>query len=515
MKNIIYKIITVFTLVSVFSCEDYLTEEPITDYFADQIFTDEAAVESAVAGMYIKFSSFEYHGSGALNLLMPMSGKFWSSQNANVDATSLNCTPSNINLNQLWSGMYSTINTCNVLIYNLNEATVELSNKDISLGQAYLLRAITYFDLVRVWGGVPIKTSPASVDNLNTPKSPKEDVYNLIITDLELAKQLLPDLGEYNSSRPAKYVANAYLAKVYMQLAGEDGGDPSLWQNAKDELLPIYGQYSLVPTYDELFDINNENSSESMFEIQYTIVGGRRSSDAIRMFNPNRVYENLNTFGRIRPNKEVFDQHVNHYPNDPRIETTFYYGSYQRFNNNGVLVNQNLYPTIINNNNGFTCIKKYTDPYYNGTTSERNYFKLRYADVLLMLAEVENEINGPTADAYGYVNEVLYRARTQSDGTQAVEPSDWSGMTQEEFRTRIMRERQYELLGEGHAWFDTRRRGYQFFLTEVIENHNNQPNLGNKDYIYPVSVKNMLAPIPSEEINSNQSISEADQNPGY
>jgi hypothetical protein len=78
-----------------------------------------------------------------------------------------------------------------------------------------------------------------------------------------------------------------------------------------------------------------------------------------------------------------------------------------------------------------------------------------------------------------------------------------------------MRERQFELLGEGHAWYDTRRRGYEYFLEEVVETHNNQPNPGNRDYIYPVIVKNMLMPIPSNEINSNQAISQADQNPGY
>lgn len=510
MKNNIFKLLLVSCLIFTNSCEDYLTEEPVTDFFTEQIFTSESAVEAAVAGMYIQFSSFDYHGSGVLNLILPMSGKFWSSQGANVDATSLNCTPSNINLNKLWTGMYSTINTCNVVIDNLKSSTAVLSNRDVSIGQAYLLRAITYFDLVRLWGGVPIKTSSAAVDDLNTPRSAKEDIYELIISDFELAKQLLFEPGEYNAARPSKYVANAFLAKVYMQLAGEDGGNPSLWQSAYNEAIQIYGQYALVPTYTELFDIDNENSTESMFEIQYTTEGGTRSSDAIRMFNPNGIYANLNTFGRIRPNKEVFDQHINQYSEvDPRLDATFYFGSYIKANG----ASQNLYPTITDNNNGFACIEKYTDPSYNGTTSARNFFRLRYADVLLMLAEIENELNGP-GNAYQYVNEVLARARNTSDGIVA-EPADWIGMSPDEFRSRIMRERQFELLGEGHEWYDTRRRGYEYFLEEVIETHNTQSNLGNKDYIYPVSVKNMLMPIPSLEINSNQAISQADQNPGY
>lgn len=512
MKKIVFQILLLGVVIFTQSCEDYLTEEPITDFYTDQIFSTEDAVESAVTGMYIQFAGYEYHGANWHNIMMPMSGKFYSTQNANVDATSLNCTPSNINLTRLWQGMYAAINTCNVVIDNMQDSP--LSNRNTALGQAYLLRGITYFDLVRLFGGVPIKTSPATADNLHTPRASKEEVYEVVISDLTLAKGLLPDIGQYNASRPAKYVANAYLAKVYMQLAGEDEGNPAYWQNAYDEAIQVYGQYALVSNYEDLFDIDNENTSEAMFELQYTLEGGRRSSDLIRLYNPNGIFQNLNTFGRIRPNKEVFDQHANQYPGDPRLETTFYYGSYMRYNNQGVLVNQNIYPTTVNGNNGFAAIKKYTDPSYNGTTTKRNYFKLRYADVLLMLAEIENELNGP-GNAYSYVNEVLARARTMADGTQAAEPADWSAMSQEEFRHRIMRERQYELLGEGHVWFDTRRRGYEWFLDEVIETHNNFPNLGNVDVIYPISIKNMLMPIPSTETNSNQAISDADQNPGY
>jgi hypothetical protein len=206
----------------------------------------------------------------------------------------------------------------------------------------------------------------------------------------------------------------------------------------------------------------------------------------------------------------VYDQHVSQYPGDPRIDATFIYNSYTKVNG----TTQNLYPIQINGNNGYTAIKKYLDPDFNGSTTSRNMLKLRYADALLMLAEITNELNGPTTEAYAYVNEVLARARNTESGPVA-EPADFSGLSQDEFRRRIMRERQYELLGENHEWFDTRRRGYEYFLEEVIETHNSFPNLGNNDYIYPISVKNMLLPIPSTELSNNTEISQADQNPGY
>ena len=493
------------------SCSDFLDEDIETFYTEDQIFATEAGLETAVTGLYQSFAGPGYHGSSIHHLATTLSGKFYSNQGASEDATSLNCLPNNTWLTRMWPQMYATVNVANTIILNMETST--LPNRDFALGQAYLIRAATYFDLVRYFGDVPIKTIPSDINNLNTPRSPKEEVYELIIADFEKAKTLLPGPGEYLEGRPVKTAANAFLAKVYLTLASESG-DLALWQQAYDEAIQVVGEYALTTTYAELFDLSNENNSESIFEIQYGPNGAERNSDVIRAYTLKDLYD-YDTFGRIRPNKEVYDQHVNQYPNDPRIEATFFANSYTKFNG----ANQNIYPTQSGGGNAFTALKKYLDPNFNGSTTSRNFYKLRYADVLLMLAEITNELNGPTTEAYGYVNEVLARARTTATGVSA-EPADFAGLTQSEFRTRILRERQYEMLGENHEWFDTRRRGYQYFLEEVIYTHNNHPTLdvgGNnsKDYIYPVSVKNMLMPIPSTELSNNTQISQADQNPGY
>lgn len=506
MKNYI-KILSLFTLTALFvGCSDVLEEDVETFFTEDQVFSTENGLEAAVNGMYQNFSAGGYHGSSIHGLIAPLSGKFFSNQGASQDATSLNCLPNNTWITRLWPQMYATINVSNTLISNLEDS--ELSNKDTALGQAYLLRAMTYFDLVRYFGDVPLITEPVTIIELYFSRSAKEDVYAQIIADLELAKQMLPEPGEYFPGRPVKTAANTILAKVYLTLASETN-DMALWQLAYDEAIQVYGQYSLVPTYAELFNPSMENTSESIFEIQYAANGAIRNSDVIRMYTPKQFY-NYTSFGRVRPNKEVYDQHVGQYPGDPRIDATFLANSYTKVNG----ANVNIYPTQINGNDGYTVLKKYLEPDFNGTATNRNFLKIRYADVLLMLAEITNELNGPTAEAYGYVNEVLARARNTASGT-TTEPADFVALSQDDFRTRIMRERQYEMLGENHEWFDTRRRGYEYFLEEVIETHNNFPNLGNKDYTYPVSVKNMLLPIPSTEISNNPKISQANQNPGY
>ena len=118
--------------------------------------------------------------------------------------------------------------------------------------------------------------------------------------------------------------------------------------------------------------------------------------------------------------------------------------------------------------------------------------------------------NGP-GGAHVYVNEVLSRARN-TGGTTI--PADWSGMDQDEFRAAIMKEYHFELLAEGQDWFTGHRRGYDFFKTNYIDVHNARKDKGF-DVVYPSDSKVMLLPIPSDEINTNQKISGADQNPGY
>jgi len=500
------------------SCEDALEEKPITAFSEEQLFATEQGVETVINGMYQSFADPAYHGSAYHGLLAPISGKFWSGQGASEDATSLNCSPINTWLDRLWPQMFQTINVANIIINNLENTDVILANKETSLGQAYFIRAATYFDLVRLFGGVPIKTSPSTSETLHTARSTKQEVYDLIIADFEKAKLMLPDFNEYLADRPVKFAANAYLAKVYLTLAGENN-DMAMWTAAYNEAIQVYQKYSLVSTYADLFKLGfeNENSSEAIFELQYGQNGAVRNSDVIRFYTL-KDFTDATTFGRVRPNKETFDQHVNQYPGDPRIDETFIFDVYQKrtFDNDGnlVLVPQTIYPTRDTGNDGYAAIKKYLDPGFNGTTTSRNFMKMRYADVLLMLAEIENEINGP-ANAYQYVNEVLARARNTANGT-TTEPANFSGLTQEEFRSRILRERQYEMLAEGHEFYDTRRRGYKYFLDEVVTIHNNYPTFDpRKDFVYPISIKNMLLPIPSIEFSGNRAISVADQNPGY
>lgn len=510
-------IFIILTTLVFFSCSDILEENPTTFFDEETVYSTEAGVETAVNGLYYILGSFNYYGSSYQSLVMPVSGIFYSSQVANRDATSLNTTASNPNLSNLWASQFELINAANVAIKNLENTSIPLANKETALGHAYFLRGFAYGELFRFYGGVPIRTEATSIDNIHRPRSTKAETFAQAIADLNTAKTLMPNADEAIYGRPGHWAATAMIAKLYIHEASLTN-DLSLWQLAHDELLPLIESetYRLTPTFAELFQPGNDNTQESVFELQYGNTGGGRTSDIVRLYTPsNSIYAppTTVTFGRIRPNKEFFDAHVALYPDDPRITATYLFDEYPKADG-GV---QKIYPTKTNGNQGFPVIAKWFDPSYNGNTTERNYILIRYADVLMMMAEIQNEINGPAA-AYPYINQVLARARdVDGDGvSDSAEPADWSGMDQETFRNRIMRERLYELLSEGQEWHDTRRRGYEFLKETVIIPHNTNPTFDNdKDFIYPDDEKNLLLPIPQSELSGNQELGNDDQNPGY
>ncbi len=504
-------------LLTPFGCNDALEEDPETFYNAEQIFSTEEGLESAVNGIYSQLFDGGYYGTSVHGLIMPVSGKFWSSQNVNVDATSLNTASSNNWLSRLWPNMYQAINSANVVIDQLENGDLGLENEATSLGQAHFVRGMVYFDLARLFGGVPLRLKPTTLDELHLPRAERQAVYAQAIADLEKAVDLLPIPGEYRPERPTVFTAKAYLARVFLDI-GSRNDDRQSYQRAFDLALDVHenGPYTLTPTYAELFVPGNENTVESIFELQYAQTGGLRNSDVVRFYSLKEstlVPENVTVFARIRPNKETFDDHAAQYPGDPRIDATFFYNEYEK--TDGSI--RTIYPVRTNWADGYAGIAKYGDPTYNGTTTDRNMIHFRYADLLLMLAEAENYLNGPE-NAYQYVNQVLARARDlDGDGSADTEqPMDYADMDQESFSLRIRKERQCELLAEGHAWFDTRRFGYDYFLDEVVRKHNSHPEFDdNKDFVYPEDEKNMLLPLPLIELSGNQAIGASEQNPGY
>ncbi len=520
MKSIKY-ILAAVIIYLLPSCSDLIEENP-HGFINDQtLFDTEAGAQAALVGCYEGISTYYYFGVAYTQLLSLGSGAFWTNHTASLPISQQTAQPTDALINNVWRTSYSAINSTNVLITSIQSSTIKESAKNRILGEGLFIRAMLYFNNVRIWGDLPLRLTPATSSNLNMARSPVADVYAQIIKDLEEAKNLMPEPQTQKKGYPHKWAAYALLAKVYMTMAGNDANSP-YWQKAYDEAIQVYNSkaYTLVKPFKDLWDVKKGNSTESIFEIQFSMVGG--SSNGLTQIHmpSNTTYLPLQATSptrRIRSHKATFDDFRNQYPGDPRINATFLYGDLPLRDGKTLKV----YPNSTGSE-GYPYIFKYCDPAWVASVSNNNFIYLRYADVLLMLAEIENELRGP-ANAYKYINEVMLRARDANGNgtieTTEVSPADWTGMAKEEFRSRIMQERRIELLGETHEFFDTRRRGIDYLKT-FFEHHNLHPLFNQvNDFLLPVDNASLsrllLMPIPAGEINANELISPSDQNPGY
>jgi hypothetical protein len=304
--------------------------------------------------------------------------------------------------------------------------------------------------------------------------------------------------GNTGAGYPRQYAANMLLAKVYMTLATnpslrEDGlSEAQYWQMAYDEAILAYGQYSLVADYSSLFTDEFENSTESIFELQ--LAQDAANSQMGRNYTPFK-YKLGQHFGWLQVHADVLLDHMATYPDDPRIDGSYIY-EYNRADNGNLIQH---YPAIANRNVFtkshpflFKFVEK--DTQHSNQFGDQNLIIYRYADLLLMLAEISNELQND--QQLGYVTEVLDRVGMSNDAYLGGQSS---------FRDAIMNEYRYELIGEGEDAHNNRRRGFDYFLTNTINKHNNNPIFSpNVDLTLSTDPNQVMKlPIPLTEINTN------------
>ena len=508
MKNYKFTFLIILGILGILtSCS--LEEEP--PFLANEnVYSSASNATSALFGIYEAMVQYEYYGNEFLFLTNVNSGLMVTRRTGNRNNNSYNSTLSSLNpasglvaIENSWIGIYQTIGRANDAI---NSATVfdspstsdELVINDV-IGQAYFVRAFNYFNLVRLWGEVPLRITPTTTETIHLAKAPIKDIYAQIIEDVKRAQQLMN--GAVASGTPKPQAADMLLSKVYMTLAtaSSDVQDASLnyWQLAHDEAIKAYGGYSLHASYDNLFlGTNGNNTEESIFELQ-SVVGA--TLDHTRAFTPN-WYTKAATFGWFKVNIENYDLHSATYPNDPRLATT-YVSTWTRGNNGST---ENSYPTNAarsNFGNSFPYLFKLGSRDANNAVRETNKnFKIyRYADLLLMLSEISNELQN--GQEMTYVTEVLERV--------GLTPNVGYSGGQDSFRAAIMKEYQFELIGEGHDWFNNRRRGYNYFRDNIIIPHNTAASFkANVDVMHNTDETIVMSiPIAVAEINANNEIS--------
>jgi len=538
MKTLKYIIIILVTFTS---C-DTLLDEPMYDFRSrEDVFTNESGFRGLLGGMYKNNTSvYTNHIHQMLGfhsgVLMRRTGgdEFWAQMAGNSSRWSEN----------VYRSLYVTIGSANTLIDQeelIGEDNLELLQY---IGEAYFMRAVSYFYLVRMYGPVPLSTEPVIVlsDSYKPRPNSVDEVYELIITDLKKAHSFLPDVQE-EVGKPKRLAAYALMSKVYLTWAGVEDTD-EYWKLAMDyadsvivtsdgDLEPYSAPdegYALENDFADIFSIDNEFNSESIFEVNYLPIENQGQKYTKYYMAQSAPWIMGNGSGRLMLAREVYDTIVaTHGGSDYRLKN----GVVVAYVKDGKTDTTLLYGHDSASANALLpYCQKWEDPTASGSDAGNNFIFLRFADMFLTYAEAANEYNnGPTSMAIDRLNIILQRSRSQGDTIpKDVEVTDFNvtGKTTEQaFRDRIMVERYVEFVGELHDWFDVRRRDVDY-LKSVFENHNKRLErleaeggsiLPKTDFVFPLEddlvLKNMLLPLSNEEIDANPLIDYSDQNPGY
>ena len=514
--------------ITIISCDKNLNKTDPNVVIVDQFFKNSAELQSATNAVYSAFHGGNLVGREWFFLHDTRSDEVATggSQLEAPRAQLLNGIhdPTNSVMNSVWNALYTLIHRANTVIQNGPNVTDNASIRDRSIAEAKFLRAWAYFELVSQWGAVPIYTSTVTGADSYQPRSKEEDVYALIIQDLHDAVSGLPGKSGYASGdngRATKAAANALLGRVLMQKGDYAGAKTALLA------IPTTGAdgYALTDRYLDNFEVEGEFSKESIFEAIFVDKGdnnfnwgGNGVGDgptADQSTVRNQEYCPVAWRNLIPSNKylnEFENQATGAAKTDPRYKFSVYETGDTYNNGASVLADADVQgPTsIVNGVTKKVSWRKFMLLYRESKSAAgfhpggNNQRIIRYADVLLMLAECENEAGNISA-AVGYLNQVRDRP---SVAMPHYPTAQYPVGTKDQVTKAIMHERMVELGDEEVRNIDIlrwRKKGYF-------------PSVAPEPLTYFVANKHELLPIPQAEIDNNPQLAAGGinkQNPGY
>lgn len=497
----LYKLVAIICCMSTISCsKTFLNKTDPTRIGAELFFKDQVQVNQALNGIYGQLQGITNNAyifkemmsdntTFDLNPLDRGGAAGWEA----FEFSTVNS--GNGEISNLWNSYYSAMFNVNNALGKIQTATITDASKKAVDGELKFLRAFLYFDLVRYFGDVVLVTKV-----LETPdeafgllRVPQAQVFTQIETDLKDAVASLPDRQPTNQTgRATKGAAATLLGTVY--LTQKKYADAVTTLNGVLSL-----GYTLLTNYPDVFDPTKKNGPESIFEIQYQ--GGNdlgEQSNFMYVFAPRLSGAAITGYGNVVPagrNIPTNDLIKAFETGDARFGVSL---------DTGYRTSANVFVPI-------PYIKKYRHPHTIAGRTDNNWPVMRYADVLLMLAEAINEATGPTNGALGYLNQVRARAKLLP----------LSGLDKVAFRTSVLQERRVELAFENHRWFDLKRTKTPAELVAFMNAHGAREKANPTvprggiafnalDYVYVDT--EVLLPIPAPQILINAQLS---QNLGY
>lgn len=442
-KKFITRAIAAAMLITAACSEDFIDLQPISSVSVDVVYKTDKDFKDALTAAYNslqdQYDDFYLFG----DIRGDDSWQEIYKNNSQSYSDAFVTTSSDGLMNSTWQNYYEAIfrlNTVLARIESVEESTVP--NKEQYIAEARFLRALSYFDLVRIFGNVPMVTKPLTIEEgYKTPRVDVNTIYDeVIIPDFQAAESVLPEsYAGPDVGRPTAGAAKALLGRVYITR-----GD---FQNAETKLQEVTTMgYALLDNYNDLFDYTkDEHHSEYIFDIEYEegIGEGNRLTNA---FAPNS--KPFTNFYGIGGNGDEQNSPT------PELIALFSDGDLRKDVTVGVtggFYNADAVFIALPANTNQTYTKKYIVPVLAANDSRVNWKVIRYADVLLMYAEALNE-NGKTDEALVPLNEVRERAGL----------TGYAGLTQAQARDAIYLERRLELSFEGVRWFDLVRTGQAY-----------------------------------------------------
>ena len=427
------KKITIYFLImlSFSSCKKMLDTVPTGALVPVTSYSSEAQVKAALAGLYFNLRASTLYGSFyATRLTLGTDETYFYNVNYGYNTYSYTIPPSTDgDIQSFWRLCYQSINYCNSLLDNIDASaatgTVSANTVRRAKGEALFLRGYYYFLLAQWYGDVPLKlhaTEDPSEGQI--APTPVKVVYNQIIEDMTAAEGMLNDQTFASigySEKVSVTTVQGILARVCLYAAGNPVNDAQRFADAKKWAAKVIEsrQHALLPSYQQVFldEIQNRYNQENMWEIGFN-QGASGSVSAGGQFN---VFMNIGkTAGSGSP--VVYDGYSYGYVKAyPRLYVSYQPGDLRRDWNLSSYGWATLTKSYYNAGQVWSRqISKWNREYepdvsrLTQTTSQVNFPMLRYADVLLMYAEAENEVNGPTAEAYNAINQVRRRAYSKT-----------------------------------------------------------------------------------------------------
>ncbi|OUJ70398.1 RagB/SusD family nutrient uptake outer membrane protein [Hymenobacter crusticola] len=469
------------------SCQSFLDKEPLGAVTQAVLFNDPTNATQAVNGIYDvaswdqgpKFGVGDYVGQtyewmfGDVMTDDAEKGSTPSDFTALTELKTWTMTPANSPVNTLWVHSFTGIARANTVINNIDAGTIDPALKSRLKGEALFLRAYFYFNLVKSFGGVPLfEQSVLPTNTANVKRSTIAETYAFLEKDLKAAATLLPEKSGYSSAnvgRATKGAANGYLARAIMYQLGTDNGNNHTWQEVYDLTSTVISsnEYSLLANYAAIHQEIGENSSESLFEIQFAT--SNEGYGPIMTGTTNNVFQNnRKTFGYgfNNPTQNLVNEFE---ANDPRLPITI-------IKDGDVVLGVLNRIDLSENATGYLNRKVAILPPAVNQSGLQNIRKLRYADILLMKAEAAAQTNR-SGEAVALVNQVRQRARaaTQPPGTTVGStayaaantpagtlPNLATGLSGQALLNAIWHERRVEFAEESLRFWDLVRTGRYF-----------------------------------------------------